>query len=72
MLFGRDDIEPDKPDKNGRTPLRRAAKKGREGVVKILLGREGVNPDKPDNGGQTPLSCHVREQGSGQNAARTG
>ena len=56
ILLGREEVNPDKPDNKGRTPLSFAAKWGREGVVKILLGREEVNPDKPDNNGRTPLS----------------
>ena len=55
ILLGRGEIDPDKPDNDGRTPLWQAAWNGHEGVVKILLGREGVNPDKPDILGQTPL-----------------
>jgi len=57
MLLGRDDINPDKPDRHGQTPLWCAAKNGHEGVVKMLLGRGDVNPDKPDNRGRTPLYC---------------
>jgi len=55
MLLGREEVNPDKPDKWGRTPLLYTAKCGHEGVVKILLGRGEVNPDKPDRLGQTPL-----------------
>jgi len=54
VLLGRGEVDPDKPDNDGRTPLSIAVMN--EGVVKILLGREEVNPDKPDNGGRTPLS----------------
>ena len=45
--------QPDKLDKDGKTPLRWAARN--EVVVKILLGRGDVNPDKPNNDGGTPL-----------------
>ena len=54
-LLGREEVNPDKPDEGGQTPLSHAAKNGREGVVKILLRREEVNPDKPDMDGQTLL-----------------
>ena len=56
ILLGREEVNPDKPNKGDRTPLSYAAGYGHQGVVKILLGREEVNPDKPDNGGRTPLS----------------
>jgi len=55
ILLGRDDVNPDKPDNDGRTPLWRAAYCGHEGVVKILLRRDGIKPDKPDNVSRTPL-----------------
>ena len=57
MLLGRDDINPDKPDRHGQTPLWCAAKSGHEGVVKMLLGRGDVNPDTPDKHSRTPLYC---------------
>ena len=44
----------------GRTPLLRAAQRGLEGMVKILLGQEEVNPEKPDNDRRTPLSHAVK------------
>ena len=40
LLLGREDINPDTPDrKYGRTPLLWAAMNGHEGIVKLLLGR---------------------------------
>ena len=54
-LLERDDVNPDKPDNHGETPLRSAAYNGHEGLVKLLLGRDDVNPDKPDDEGLTPL-----------------
>jgi len=54
-LLERDDVNPDKPDKGGQTPLWWAAWNGREGVLRMLLGRDCVNPDKPDSNGRTPL-----------------
>jgi len=44
MLLGRDDVNPDKPDNDGQTPLCIATWNEWEGVVKILLGRDHVNP----------------------------
>jgi len=49
QLLRREDVNPDKPNNEGRTPLLCAASRGYELVVKQLLGREEVNPDKPDN-----------------------
>jgi len=42
-------------DWRGSTLLMRAAEKGQERVVEILLGRDDVNPDQPNDEGQTPL-----------------
>jgi len=55
ILLGRDEVNPDKPDKFGQTPLICAAENGREGVVKILLGCDDVGLDKPDNLYRIPL-----------------
>jgi len=44
-----------KKDCLGNTSLTWAARRGHEGVVKILLGRDDINPDIPDNSGRTPL-----------------
>ena len=62
ILLGREEINPDKPDNYGQTPLLYAAKYGREGAVKILLRQAEVNPDRPDNYGQTPL-LYATEKG---------
>ena len=48
MLLRRDDLNPDKPDNGGRTPLWCAACNGHEGLVKIPLGRDDVDPNKSD------------------------
>ena len=56
LLLEREEVNPDKPDSHGQTPLLYAAIGGHEGVVKLLLEREEVNPDKPDRNGQTPIS----------------
>ena len=55
ILLGREEVDPDKPDHTGRTPLLGAALNGHEGVMKILLGREEVNASRLDNYGRTPL-----------------
>ena len=59
ILLGRDDINPDKPDEEGRTPLWGAAGGGHEGVVEILLGHGDFDLNKRDmfGFGQTPLYC---------------
>jgi len=56
ILLEREEVNPDKPDNNGKTPLSYAAWERHEGLVKILLRRKEVNPDKTDILGQTPLS----------------
>ena len=44
-------------DFHGNTAISWAARRGHEGVVKILLERNDINPDTADNGyGRTPLS----------------
>jgi len=55
MLLKRADVNPERPDNRGRTPLSYAAQRGSAKVVEILLGREEVNPEQPDNEGRTPL-----------------
>ena len=55
-LLAREEVNPEKLDDDGDTPLTCAAHDGREGVVKILFEQEGVDPDKPNHAGNTPLS----------------
>ena len=62
ILLRRDDVNPDKPNVNNRTPLYLAAWNGREGVVKILLRRGDVNPNKLDKDGKTPLDRATEER----------
>ena len=64
-IFGIDEIvaglvkvegcDVNKKDRLGNTSLTWAARRGHEGVVKILLGRGDINPDIPNNDGDTPL-----------------
>ena len=54
-LLAREEVNPNKPDNTGRTPLSHAAGNENEYVVKLLLGQE-INLDQPDNKGRTPLS----------------
>src|ERR1700722_14607775 len=57
MALFRNEHDPDVKDTNGRTPLSRAAEKGHEAVVKLLLDKVGVDLDSKDTiYGQTPLS----------------
>lgn len=56
MLLKREDVNPNIPDKEGRTPLSWAAGKGYNSVVKMLLYREDINIDARDKDGRTPLS----------------
>ena len=59
MLLERNDVNPDKADKGGRTPLSWAASYGYEEIVEILLERNDVNPDTQDERGRTPFSWAV-------------
>jgi len=56
ILLGRSDVNSDRADKCGRTPLSWAAGLGRGETVRMLLERHDVNPDSPDKRGRTPLS----------------
>jgi len=48
MLLGRDDVDPDALDRQGETPLSRAAQWGNGEVVKIPLQSDDLDPDRPD------------------------
>jgi ankyrin repeat protein len=56
LLLDKDGVGPDSKDRNGGTPLWRAAENGHDAVVKLLLNKEGVDPNSKDNfDGRTPL-----------------
>jgi len=55
LLLGRNDLNPDKPDNNGKTQVWSASSNGHEGVVNLLFARDDVNPDKPDTNSGTPV-----------------
>ena len=65
ILLGREDVDPDKPENTGRTPLSCAAWRGDETVAKILLVRKEANPNLQDNSRQPRsfswLAVDVRE-----------
>ena len=56
LLVHAKDIDPDRQDKAGRTPLSWAAEYGQTEVVRTLLCDGRVDPERQDNEGQTPLS----------------
>jgi ankyrin repeat protein len=56
LLMRAKDIDPDRQDKEGRTPLSWATARGHTEVVKALLSDGRVDPEQQDNYGQTPLS----------------
>ena len=57
ILLARCDVNSNRPDKDGKTPLYCAAQDGNEEMVKILLGRGDLNPNRPDENGEKPLCC---------------
>lgn len=60
MLLAREEVDPDKGNNFGQTPLAYAAKCGHEGVVKALLQRKEVNPNSQTRTGNTPLMQATR------------
>jgi len=62
MPLERDEVNPDKSDIDGRTPLSCAASTGHEELVQMLLEQGEVSPDKPGNDSRTRLS-HAASKG---------
>ena len=62
MLLEKDDIQVNKADYTGATPLYIAAREGHEQVVKTLLKKHGIEVNKADNAGDTPIAvaAHLR------------
>ena len=54
QLLARDDVNPDKPDVCGQTPLYKATHNGHEGVVRLLLGQDGAPLLRASEGGISP------------------
>jgi len=52
ILLGRKEVNPERPDGDGQTPLSLGALCGSVEVVKILLGWKEVSPDRPDQDGE--------------------
>jgi len=72
ILLKREEVNPDRSDNDGWTPLAFAASRGHAGVVKVSLEQEVANPGKPDNGCETQIS-HAALTGQGsENTTRTG
>jgi len=55
------DVDPNSPDRNGRTPLSFAAECGLGDLVKLFLQRGDISPDSADRDGRTPLSFAAEE-----------
>jgi hypothetical protein len=66
ILLARDDVDPEKPSKSGRTPFCWAAVKGHVGVMKLLLETGKVDVNSRTDDLTTPLSCAAAagEEGS--------
>ena len=47
LLLNQDGVNPDSKDRFSRTPLSRAAEKGHEAVIKLLLAQDDVDPLTP-------------------------
>ena len=64
LLLGREDVDPDRPDDEARTPISWTAENGHEEVVNLLLGRRDVDHNRADKAGRTPISW-AAENGHG-------
>ena len=69
LLLDYEDVDPNSPDGDCRTPLSFAAEQGAQSVVKLLLKRVEIEPDSPDNDGRTPLSFAAEGGGAGYSEA---
>ena len=58
QLLPLDDVNLDKPDKDGQTLIFAPSMFGPSGVVRPLLARDDVNPDKPANNSKTSIPDH--------------
>ena len=56
LLLAKGEVDPNSKDNGGRTPLSRAAEKGRGAVVALLLAKGRVDPDSKDSESRTPLA----------------
>ena len=60
LLLAHDDIDPNKSDSCGQTPLWWASFGRHEGAMRLLLARDDVNPNTPDKHNETPLEIAYR------------
>jgi len=75
LLLGQDDVNPDKQDNKGKTPLWSVSSNRHEGVVRRLDKWDNVNRDKPNNSAKTPLwgaAWYRHERVGGECTTRTG
>ena len=65
LLLDRKDVDPNRLDKNNRTPFEWAALGGHEGVVGLLLYRKDVSLNRLDKNDQTPLGRAATKEHEG-------
>ena len=56
LLCSFDDVDINKGDRSGSTPLAEAARLNKADIVKVLLGEPGIDVNKANSSGSTPLS----------------
>ena len=56
LLCSFDDVDINKGDRSGSTPLAEAARLNRAEIVRVLLGKPGIDVNKANSSGSTPLS----------------